>query len=113
LADGVIRLFGQGEEKRDHIHIEDVAAILKLCLLYRSSGVVNAVSGQAVSFLDVANLILSVSPRAVKLELQPRGGPITHRHFDIRTLIHAFPGFRARSVDTGIPQMLAALSRTA
>jgi nucleoside-diphosphate-sugar epimerase len=112
LADGVIRLFGRGEEKRDHIHVEDVAAILKLCLLYRSSGVVNAVSGQAVSFLDVANLILSVSSRAVKLELQPRGGPITHRHFDIRALIHAFPGFRPRSVDTGIPQMIAALSRT-
>ena len=110
LADGVIRLFGQGEEKRDHIHVEDVAAILKLCLLYRSSGVVNAVSGQAVSFMDVAKLILSVSPCAVKLELQPRGGPITHRHFDIRALIHAFPDFRPRFVDIGIPQVLAAMS---
>ena len=113
LADGVIRLFGQGEEERDHIHVADVAAILKLCVLYRSSGVVNAVSGQAVSFMDVAKLILSVAPRAVKLEPQPRGGPITHRHFDISALVHAFPGFRPRSVNIGIPQALAAMSRTA
>jgi nucleoside-diphosphate-sugar epimerase len=112
MSEGVIRLFGQGEEKRDHVHVDDVAAILKLCLVYRSSGVVNAVSGQSISFMDLAKLILAASPRAVKLEFQPRGGPITHRHFDIRALIHAFPGFRPRSVDIGIPQVLAALSRT-
>jgi UDP-glucose 4-epimerase len=110
LADGVIRLFGQGEEKRNHIHVEDVAAVLKLCLLHRSSGVVNAVSGQAVSFMEIAELIVSAAPRTVNLELQARGGPITHRHFDIHTLIHAFPGFRPRSVNIGIPQMLTAMS---
>lgn len=113
LADGVIRLFGKGEEKRDHIHVEDVAAILKLCLLHRSSGVVNAVSGQAVAFMEIAKLILSVAPRAVKLDLQPRGGPITHRHFDISALVHAFPGIRPRSITIGIPQLLAAMSRIA
>jgi UDP-glucose 4-epimerase len=111
LADGVIRLFGEGEEKRDHIYVDDVAMILKLCLLHRCSGVVNAVSGQAVSFMDIAKLVLSAAPRAVNLELQPRGGPITHRHFDISVLVRAFPGFRARSVNVGIPQMLAAMSR--
>ncbi len=112
LADGVIRLFGEGEEKRDHIRVEDVAGILKLCLLHRSSGIVNAVSGQAVSFMDIARLIVTVAPRAVKLEPQPRGGPVTHRHFDVTALIHAFPDFRPQPVSIGVPEAMAAMSRT-
>jgi UDP-glucose 4-epimerase len=110
LADGNIRLFGEGEEQRDHIYVRDVAEILKLCVVHGSTGVLNAASGKAVSFGDVARMVISAAGRDVKLELQPRGGPITHRHFDITTLIRAFPGFQSTPLEAGIAASLAEMS---
>ena len=42
-SEGKIVLFGQGEEERDHVYIDDVARIILACLLYASTGVINAV----------------------------------------------------------------------
>jgi nucleoside-diphosphate-sugar epimerase len=69
LGEGNIRLFGEGEEQRDHIYVRDVAEILKLCVLQRSTGVLNAASGRAVSFGDVARMVISAAGRDVKLDL--------------------------------------------
>jgi nucleoside-diphosphate-sugar epimerase len=110
LADGSIRLFGEGEEQRDHIYVRDVAEIIKLCVVHRSAGVLNAASGKAVSFGDVARMIISTARRDVKLELQPRSSPITHRHFDITTLIRSFPGFQPTPLEAGIAASLAGMS---
>jgi UDP-glucose 4-epimerase len=110
LAEGNIRLFGEGEEQRDHIYVRDVAEIIQLCVLHRSTGVLNAASGKAVSFGDVARMVISAAGRDVKLELQPRGGPITHRHFDITTLIRAFPGFQPTPLEAGIAASLTDMS---
>ena len=110
LGEGNIRLFGEGEEQRDHIYVRDVAEILKLCVVHRSTGVLNAASGKAVSFGDVARLVISAAGRHVKLELQPRGGPITHCHFDITALIRAFPDFQPTALEAGIAASLADMS---
>jgi UDP-glucose 4-epimerase len=110
LAERNIRLFGEGEEQRDHIYVRDVAEILKLCVLHRSTGVLNAASGRAVSFGDVARMVASAAGRDVKLELRPRGGPITHRHFDITSLIRAFPGFQSTPLEAGIAASLGGMS---
>jgi nucleoside-diphosphate-sugar epimerase len=45
--DGKITLFGGGEETRDHIHVDDLAALTVRCLLHRSAGTLNAVTGTA------------------------------------------------------------------
>ncbi|MBI3666935.1 MAG: NAD(P)-dependent oxidoreductase [Acidobacteria bacterium] len=111
ISEGKIRLFGQGEEQRDHVWVRDVAEILKLCLLYRSAGVVNAVSGKAVSFYELAQRIISVVGRGVALEFQPRNGPVTHRHFDISLLARAFPAFQPIPLEVGIAQVAAGMSQ--
>jgi nucleoside-diphosphate-sugar epimerase len=110
LGEGNIRLFGEGEEQRDHIYVRDVAEILKLCALHRSTGVLNAASGRALSFGDVARMVISAVGREVNLVVQPRGGPVTHRHFDITSLIRAFPGFQATPLEAGIAASIAGRS---
>lgn len=110
-AEGKIRLFGEGEEQRDHVWVRDVAEILKLCLLHRSTGVVNAVSGKSVSFREAAERIAPLAGRAVQIELAPRGSPVTHRHFDITSLARAFPAFQPTPLAQGLAQMAAAMSR--
>jgi nucleoside-diphosphate-sugar epimerase len=104
-AEGKIKLFGAGEEMRDHVFIADVAAVVTLVLSHRSTGVLNVVSGRSASFGEVAARIAAHHPRPVVIETQPRGGPITHRHFDTTALLRAFPSHRP----TGLAEGLAAL----
>ena len=51
-----ISLFGNGEERRDHIYIDDLIHILNKCILRNAVGIVNAISGKVISFLEIAKL---------------------------------------------------------
>jgi len=93
-ADRRIPLFGQGEEQRDHVFVDDVLRLIQLVLEYRSSGVLNAVTGQSISFGDLARKVAALAGNVV-VEPQPRApGPILHRHYDVTALLRAFPDFR-------------------
>jgi len=105
LKDGKITLFGGGEECRHHVHVTDAAKISILCLLHGSTGVINAATGEAVSFREVAEKIAAVIGN-VAVEKTPRANPVTHRHFDSSALALAFPSFRATSLDDGLAQAI-------
>src|SRR3546814_7607425 len=47
-----ILLFGDGEERRDHVAVEDVAELAVRMLSRRSSGALNAATGEVASFRD-------------------------------------------------------------
>jgi UDP-glucose 4-epimerase len=110
LSDGKITLFGNGEERRHHVFVDDVAELIRLCIAHGSTGVVNAVTGRAVSFGELAEKIIRLSGREVIVEKLPRASPVTHRHFDTSALARAFPWFRATSLDDGLQKMQAELS---
>lgn len=105
IKDRKITLFGGGEEIRDHIYIADVSRLLALCLLHRSAGIINAASGEAVSFHEVAAKIAKLIGPEVKIACLPRRGPITHRHFDVTERIKAFPRFVPMPLDEGLATM--------
>ncbi len=88
-----ITLFGEGEEKRDHILVDDVAALASAVLHHRSKGVLNIATGRSASFREAAEIVVALSPRPVEIRGTPRQNPITHRHFDITDCLKAFPEF--------------------
>lgn len=91
--EGKIRLFGAGEETRDHIHVDDVAAITVRCLMQRSTGILNLATGRSLSFRRVAEIIAG-EVAGSEIVLTPRANPITHRHYDVANLVKAFPDLR-------------------
>lgn len=93
LSERKITLFGNGEEMRDHIFIDDVVQLIELCLQHRTEGVINAVSGIAVTFRELASKIAGLSNYDVQIESQARHSQVTHRHFDVTERIKAFPSF--------------------
>jgi nucleoside-diphosphate-sugar epimerase len=105
-ADGKeIVLFGEGEERRDHVDVEDVAALVRLIVLHRSAGIANAVSGEVVSFRELAEFAAAAFPPAVAIKGSPRSGPMPHngyRPFDNAALQRAFPGFRFKGWREGM-----------
>lgn len=88
-----ITLFGEGEEKRDHVYIEDVAALVNAALQHRSTGTLNIATGRSASFREIAEMIAALSSRSVEIRGTSRQNPITHRHFDITDCLKAFPEF--------------------
>ena len=103
-----ITLFGDGEERRDHVAVEDVAALAVRILLRRSEGVINVATGVATSFHDVANLVAShFSPRPAVVSV-PRAGPRPrrlHRFFDITDGYKAFPDFHYEPLGAGLARI--------
>lgn len=105
--DGKITLFGGGEERRHHVFFEDVAKIVTLCVLHCSSGVINAITGEAASFRELTDMISAAGGHEVALECLPRASPVTHRHFDLTGLAQAFPDFSATPLAVGIARTVA------
>jgi len=70
-----IAVFGEGEERRDHVLVEDVAKLAVLMLRQRSAGALNAVTGESVSFHEVAHLVAAhFAPPAAVVSV---GAPFT------------------------------------
>ena len=100
-----ITLFGEGEEKRDHVHVDDVAALTSAVLQHRSTGTLNIATGRSASFREVAETVVGLSPRPVEIRGTPRQNPITHRHFDITDCLKAFPEFHYVSLRDGLARV--------
>ena len=97
-----ITLFGEGEEQRDHIYIDDVARLVGLVLSHRSRGTLNVATGVSTSFREIAEKVVSLSGKRPEVRGTPRQNPITHRHFDITDCLKAFPQFRYTPLQDGL-----------
>jgi len=107
-----IALFGEGEERRDHVDVEDIAEVVHRIVLRRSAGVANAVSGETVSFRELAEFVASEFTPRVAVKGTPRTGPMPHngfRPFDNAAVLRAFPGFRFRTAREGLARIHARL----
>lgn len=106
-----IVLFGEGEERRDHVAVEDIAELALQVALHRSTGVVNATSGEVASFRELAEFCSSQFPTRVPVLGSPRAGPMPHngyRPFAPSAALAAFPGFRFISWRAGLTRACAA-----
>jgi UDP-glucose 4-epimerase len=97
-----IILFGEGEERRDHVDVDDVARLAVLVLLHRASGVLNVATGDSTSFREVAEMVAAAARKPAVIRGTPRQNPITHRHFDIAECLRAFPRFRYTPLGDGL-----------
>jgi UDP-glucose 4-epimerase len=101
--DGKITLFGDGEETRDHIAVNDVVRLIDLVIRYRSAGILNLASGRSVGFAELARLVAQQFPAgSVEIAGSPRQTPITHRAFDVTALYKAFPKFIPTPLEEGL-----------
>jgi UDP-glucose 4-epimerase len=105
-----IELFGEGEECRDHVDVEDVAELIVQVVLYKSYGVLNAVSGEVVSFRELAEFMAGSFQPKVDVKSTPRSGPMPHnghRAFDNTAVSAAFPHFRFRTWREGLSRIIS------
>jgi nucleoside-diphosphate-sugar epimerase len=109
-----IVLFGEGEERRDHVAVEDVAELAIRVLLRRSRGSLNAATGQVWSFREIASMAATLAKPPVAVRGQPRQGPMPHggyRSFDPRATFAAFPDFGYGALPAGLVRVHSEMTR--
>ena len=101
-----IVLFGAGEERRDHVWIEDVAEIVVRVLLRRSTGVLNVATWRDPFLPSHRRTGCRASSRhKVAIKDTPRNGPMPHdgyRPFDVAATRAAFPDFEYTKLADGL-----------
>ncbi len=104
-----IAVFGEGEERRDHVFVDDVAKITAVVLAHRSAGALNVATGVSTSFNEIAQIIArQYGGKVVSL---PRHGPrphLRHRFFDITDCLKAFPAFHYAPLAEGLERVRTA-----
>jgi nucleoside-diphosphate-sugar epimerase len=107
-------LFGEGEERRDHVAVSDIAELVLRIVLHRSTGIANAVTGEVVSFRTLAEFIAAQFNPRVAVRGSPRTAPMPHnglRPFAPSAALTAFPDFTFTAWREGVAAMCAKTSQ--
>ena len=102
-----IVLFGEGEERRDHVLIDDVAELACRVIRRGSAGTLNVATGTVTSFRAIAEMVVALAGRRVPIQGSPRTGPMPHngyRAYDIADCSAAFPDFVHTPLAVGLGQ---------
>jgi len=100
-----ITLFGEGEELRDHVYVDDIAQLVYLVACHKSIGIANAVSGQIVSFRELAEFISGQNKSSGAIKGTVRSCKMPHngyREFKTSIAIELFSGFRFKGWEEGL-----------
>ena len=94
-----IKIFGNGEEQRDHIWVEDIAFLIKRLLLLKKEGVYNLVTGRVMSFKKIAEIVKAdkSNKKNIKIVKVKRNAPMPHngwRAFDNSKIKKVLPKFK-------------------
>lgn len=95
-----INLFGKGEERRDHIFIDDLSYFISRLIINKFYGDINLATGQVHSFYSIAKKIVSIYGKNSKIKFTKRSGPMPHlglRSFNISKLKKLFPKYKINS----------------
>jgi len=103
-----IVLFGEGEERRDHVDVQDVAELVSHIVQRLSVGIANAVSGHVVSFRELAEFVAAAFSPKVKVLGTTRVGSMPHnghRAFDNSLLCESLPELHFKNWQEGLSQV--------
>lgn len=67
-----VTLWGDGEEKREFLYIDDIVGIITRLAAGSQNGVVNIASGKSYSFRDVLNILSELFARNIQVVSRPR-----------------------------------------
>jgi len=113
LRDGVITLFGGGEEIRHHLLVFDFAHAVRLLAGARATGVVHVAPPVGASFREVASIARDLVGPHVRLEERPRSVPLRHRFHAPRGWPSSLPPLPYTPLRAGLARTLAAMKEEA
>ena len=99
-----ITLWGEGDEKREFIFVDDVVELTARLVFHDHDGVLNIVSGRACTFRQAADIVCRYAPTSITS--RPRSKPKVDHGFCSGQLRRLFPDFKFHSLEDGIRKTL-------
>lgn len=93
LAERTVKLFGDGDELRDHLYLDDFVRATVGLAVSRATGIVNVASGTSRTFVSIALELRAVAPFEIAVMRQPRSGAVVHRRYAVSRLRQLLPDF--------------------
>jgi UDP-glucose 4-epimerase len=106
LAGSSITLWGDGEELREFLFIDDVVALTVRLTLGDSSGVFNIVSGSSYTYAQALAAVSKLTGRQPEVTSRSRTKEKVDHRFDSRRLMEACPGFIFTNMDEGLRRIV-------
>ena len=103
-----ITLWGDGDEKREFIFVDDVAELTTRLLFSDFEGPLNIASGRQYTFREAADLAARRACRGFAIESRPRSKTKVDHGFRNGRLAGLFPDFKFHSLEDGICRTLDA-----
>lgn len=98
-----ITLWGEGEEKRDFVFIDDVIRIVNFLIFHEFDGIINIASGRSYSFKDIIDIVAEVSEVKLHIDMIGRTKPKVDHNFCNDMLTDLLPNdFSFTSLESGI-----------
>jgi UDP-glucose 4-epimerase len=110
VTEKVVRLFGEGEELRDHLYVDDLVRLTSSLAGSALQGCFNLATGTSRTFASIVEDLRRIIPHGFSVVKVPRRVPVAHRQFDVSRLVGAVPGFRFTEFTTGLRATFAAVS---
>jgi nucleoside-diphosphate-sugar epimerase len=107
-SDGKVSMFGEGDDIRDHVVLDDVAAaIVALAASPDATGVFNIASGESRTFGSIVEQLRALSPVPFEVVNLPKSGGTSRRDFDIGRLRAAVPDLALTPFEVGLRKTVA------
>jgi nucleoside-diphosphate-sugar epimerase len=97
-----VKLFGKGEETRDHLYLDDLVRAISDLIDAKQTGVFTIATGTSRSFRSIVELLSTLVPFEFEIVEAPRSGPITHRSYDTSRFQAALPDFQFTPFDAAL-----------
>ena len=105
LADSPITLWGDGEELREFLFIDDVVTLTRRLTFGETTGVLNIVSGTSYTYAQALAEVSKLTGRPPAVTSRPRTKVKVDHRFDAARLRQACPGFTFTSLDAGLQRV--------
>ena len=109
LSPSPITLWGDGEELREFLFVDDVVALATKLLFGDARGVVNIVSGTSYTYAQALAAVAALIGRQPAVASRPRTKDKVDHRFDPARLIAECPGFAFTSMEEGLRRIAAGI----
>lgn len=107
-SDGKVSLFGEGDDIRDHLYVDDAASAIVGLAASSATGVYNVASGEGRTFGSIVEQLRALSPMPFEVVNLPKSGGTSRRDFNVARLRQALPNWRPTPFEEGLRRTVAA-----
>lgn len=105
-----LTLWGDGNELRDFVFINDVVKLIHELIFRSYDGVLNISSGKSYSFVDILNIVNSLTKSKININSRDRTKDKVDHRFCNDKLLELFPEFTFTPIKEGIQKTIDFMS---